>query len=175
VDIHKTVSRLGEPGHARRDFAGALCVPSFFFSATKQLGFCITGTTMCHSDDQLRVLRADAAQAYSTPKDFLLRQDGVHQAMPPPPTNYQRKSVRLDTASSPVKAQGIEGRFRLHDNNSQLSEFRKSQRNHIKKQVYETDISEVRDGEKAGYTNVDVALLEFILAPDSTTTAACVC
>ncbi len=135
---------------------------------------------MCHSDEcQLRVLRADAAQAYSNPKDFLLRQDGVHQvqAMPPPPTNYQRKSVRVDTASSPVKAQaqGIEGRFRLHDNNSQLSEFRKSQRNHIKKQVYESDISEVRDGGEAGYTNVDVALLEFILAPDSTTIAACVC
>jgi hypothetical protein len=116
---------------------------------------------MCHSDQVLR--RFKAAQAgFLNAKELLPAiPDDHHQAMPPPPTNYQRKNFRNGNTTP---AQSGLGLLRFQNSNSDPSEFLASQRKHIKNQVYESDVRKATDTATAGYTELDIALLEFVLA-----------
>ncbi len=145
--------------HARPDLVGAM--PLF---ATKRYDLEQDDPTtkskknMCHSDEsKLNLLSAKTGCLKL--EDFAPGQKDVQKPMPPPPMNYKRKSVRDDT-SSVVKVREADS--------TQMSEFRNAQRKHILNQVYESDIGEVRDGGTTGYTKVEIAMLEFILAPEST-------
>ncbi len=118
-------------------------------------------------DSPMQITMVNAERVSLNPKNFLARQDEVHKVMPPPPTNYKRKSARVGTASTSVKPHGTVSRLTFHSSKSQISEFHSAQRKHTMNQVHESDVGEV--GETTGYTHLDIALLEFILAPDSTT------